>query len=448
MLVLIKKTGKWLGGLLLGFALVYLSINAADEELNPELVAILKSKPTVAPKDNAFFYVMGIDAPPEKNPIEVGRVYSQRLRQAERELPVEEAMKVAAAAKGASTLTFVGQVPKCDWRREDCLEVFGAQAIEIKKLARENATLMMRYAELVNFHHFDDRDTSVLLFRPNEAIQAPRLDQGLAAVAFREGRRQEFLQRVGAQSRFARVQLRGNNLLITKMLGVAYLEQVTQLVSTAVRAGGTLRHSEAVALLEAVTPMNAEERRLKGVLDGETRFAFDMLGQEVWAMPYGGIWEKLLYQLTLKRNATQNQMFSLNREWLTADAVPAYSYLAVEQQVLERLRQGTPQMISLDMIYNPAGKVMAAIGSHDMWASYFRRVIDADGLLRLVSLQVQIAAQGVQEADIPAFLAKADPKYHDPYTGKPMQWSKERGLHFRGYSDRLPDPDGWVSVRL
>ena len=79
---------------------------------------------------------------------------------------------------------------------------------------------------------------------------------------------------------------------------------------------------------------------------------------------------------------------------------------------------------------------------------YPRRIIDADGLLRLISLQIQITTQKITEPDIPAFLKGADPKFSDPYTGLPMQWDKSRGLHFRGYSKRITDKDGFVSIKL
>lgn len=449
MRALLKAGGKWMGGVSLAFALVFLSINASDEVLNPELVAILEAKPTVAPGENGFFYLMGLDAPTGQDPITVGQAYSERLRQAEREFPFDEARKIAEEGKGSNALRFVGKLPSCDWKSEACLKALGSAAETVKKMSTENAVLLERYADLLRYREFEDGfKLSLLLFRPNVSIEVQRLHSALAAMALREGRYAEFSQRMKNQAEFSRVQMRGNNSLITKLLGMAYLGKNALLVSEGVRSTKELARHEATALLEAVAPMSQEELRFGPTLETETRIAHNIIYGQLLEQRTPTFWQAIWDWLTFKRNASQNFYFSLTREWLAIDAVPTQDYLAAESRVLARIQAKVSPIHSLELLYNPMGKILVSTSWAERWADYYRRNIDIDGLLRLVSLQVQIAAQGVKEADIPAFLAKSDPKYHDPYTGQHMQWSKERGLHFRGHSDRLPDQGGWVSIKL
>jgi hypothetical protein len=242
--------------------------------------------------------------------------------------------------------------------------------------------------------------------------------------------------------------LRENSAPVARILGIVCLVQSAKLVSDAVREAPDLSRVASPELLAIVRPMDFAERRLSRGIEIDVRYASDLLSDEVTHRRDRPIGERAYSWLLLKPNASRNLVYSLAREWLTLDRAPTADYLRAETATIARLQRRVPKVPSLDLAYNPTGKVIAAIAYGDHWPKYFRRSIDADGLLRLVSLQVQIAAAGLKGDDIPVFLAESNPRYFDPYSGKPMQWDKTRGLYFRGYSDRLPDKDGFVAVKL
>jgi hypothetical protein len=194
----LRKVVKWAAGAASFLALTFVLINASDEVLNPELAAILDAKPTVAPRDNAFFYMMGMEAPEGKDPAEAGAQHVEQFHQKLQSSPREAFEFELAALHDKGRLGFVGKTVSCDWRKESCLEVFAQHASDIRRLAEQNAKIMARYSALLRFQHFDEAPYTkgVLVFPLGNVFEATRLDQAVAAVEFRDGRLERFLQRL------------------------------------------------------------------------------------------------------------------------------------------------------------------------------------------------------------------------------------------------------------
>ena len=54
---------------------------------------------------------------------------------------------------------------------------------------------------------------------------------------------------------------------------------------------------------------------------------------------------------------------------------------------------------------------------------------------RLVALQAEVLAANVETGRVAAFVAESDPRFHDPYTGKPMIWNADsKQLGFQAQS--------------
>ncbi|MDP1680321.1 MAG: hypothetical protein Q8L39_00905, partial [Burkholderiales bacterium] len=244
---------------------------------------------------------------------------------------------------------------------------------------------------------------------------------------------------------FHHMVLRGNSSLISKIIALISLNRAAHLTSDAIRVYPKLASEHHAALLAISQPLTVAERSLESAMMAELREVASSLafGASVEEITF---FDRLLARFTIKYNATINRFYQHLPEWRNLSQLPTEQYLVAEKGALAQItnpwRDGY-----LHLVYNPMGKVLAGI-ANPAYASYPRRIIDADGLLRLVSLQIQIAAQEIPESDIPAFLKNADPQFRDPYTGQPMQWDKTRGLYFRGYSDRITDKDGFVSVKL
>jgi hypothetical protein len=425
--------------------LTFLLVNAQDEALSPELKAVLAIQPLVPPGENAFLFAMGIDAEPGRNPSQAGLNYLQQVRQVVLSPEFIVARKaVEESTKGKELKRFAGKLP-CDELKAPCLDTYMSRVDELLRLREANRLLFDRYEQLLRFNSFEDAPyVSIHETGLSQDYRVAELYRAFGAVNLKEGRPGEYVERLDRQARFNRMRLRHSGILISKLIALKELRQSARLASAAVARDPTLAKRHGPALLEILRPLSVEERQLSKAIKGEAKITQQIFYDTTTGADEVSI-RGWLYGIGFKRNSTVNLIWDFKSAWLRASDIPTEGYLAVEQEVLAEQDE---RVGILDLFYNPVGKFTVSLADLGRWSNFFRHIIDTHGLLRLVSLQVQIAARGVKEADIPDFLAKTDPKYHDPYTGKPMQWSKERGLHFRGYSDRLPDPDGWVSVRL
>ena len=92
-------------------------------------------------------------------------------------------------------------------------------------------------------------------------------------------------------------------------------------------------------------------------------------------------------------------------------------------------------MSSWRFAYNPVGKILNTIAVPP-YDNYTARVHNLDGFLRLVSLSLAAKQQSVRAADMPAFLARAQPNLRNPYTSESMLWdANNRTIYFNGMSE-------------
>jgi hypothetical protein len=78
----------------------------------------------------------------------------------------------------------------------------------------------------------------------------------------------------------------------------------------------------------------------------------------------------------------------------------------------------------LDHLYNPVGKILTQVAAPELGEDAYNRLRmhDLDAYNRLVGLGVEVLASGVAPDGVAEFVAKSDPRFHDPYTGSPMAW--------------------------
>jgi len=436
----LKWTGVTLGVLLA----IFLGINAFDEPLDPGALVILNSQSKVKPEDNAYLYWAGMRTAPPNNPSEVGqKCLLAQIKIIKSGVTVSHRQNIPECQEQDALNLVEDTSIACKWREQPCLEKHFEQRKTIDSLYAQNQVIMERYGRLLEFNQFDDAH----YFDPfsvDVKTLPTRLFQAISASQLQDGDTQGFIRRTQAETRFYRMVLRGESSLLSKMIGSAWVERSARLVSDAVRLDPMLARQNREVLLAIAQPFSQEQRGLGNIMEAEFRFLNSTLRDiDSENAPFHERW---LYKLTFKKNATLNYLYSNISVWRNLSELPTEQYLAAEKPAIEHLtnpwRDGY-----LKLAYNPAGKILAGI-SGGAYANYPRRLIDVDGLLRLVSLQIQIAAQQIPEAEIPAFLKNVDPRFHDPYTGQPMQWNKAQGLHFRGYGKGTSGQDDVVSVKL
>jgi len=119
----------------------------------------------------------------------------------------------------------------------------------------------------------------------------------------------------------------------------------------------------------------------------------------------------------LQKNATRNRQYEALQAFAALDEVPGPELGEAERALRERQDEG----MTWTWLYNPVGKLILSVAGPD-FSDFKRRLLDTEGLRRLVALQVRISTQGIADADMEAFLATTDSSLANPYTGKPMLW--------------------------
>ena len=438
---------KW-AGITLGTLLVlFIAINAFDETLDPGAAAILNAQPKVKAEENAYFYLVGLYAPPESEPVEFGRACVARLIDISKSH--EKTMALYASGNTGCTDQEIWQAGPdisaiaCHRQQASCFSHYLKQGAAIKQLAGKYKALLQRYERMLAMTQFDEGHyASSLTIALTLDSSARELYSAISVSKLREGNPAEFVRRTVAAARYDRMVMRGESSFSSKMIASYYVNNAANMVSNALREYPTLAEEFPAALLNISLPFTAEERSLVSTKQTDLRisaaiFAQTAAGEQPFSL------EDAFFTLMYQPNATLNHQYRALSGWEALAQMPTERYLSEGRVALKRLT--SPDY--LRMIYNPMGKYLSYLSS-DTYSKFVSRFIDADGLLRLGSLQIQIAAQRIPEADIPALLKQADPQFRDPYTGLPMQWDKARGLYFRGYSDRITDKVGFVTLKL
>lgn len=435
---------KWAGITLGLLVAIFIGINLFDDQLEPGAAAILNAQPKVKPGENAYFYWAGAYTAPSKNPLEVGKkCVTAQFEGAQSGASPSDLEGIPECREQNILRPVEDQSITCEWRKKPCLKQYFEQRATIDRLATQNQMVMERYEQLLEFKQFED----AYYFHPSTVLQrAPshKLYQAMSASRLQDGDTAAFIHRTAADTEFYRMVLRGETSLLYKMIGISWIERSTRLVSDAVQADPLFAQQNRIELLEITRPLNALERSLEKTLEGEFRVSAATL--RIVLAKNASFFTRLLYLLTFQHNATTNYLYRDMTVWRDLSKVPSEQFLVAEKLVQKRLSKPWRGEY-FKLIHNPMGKLLVNIGSAN-YAGYQSRMIDVDGLLRLISLQIQIAAQKIPESEISHFLQNTDPQFRDPYTGLSMQWDKTRGLHFHGYGKSIPDQDGFISVKL
>lgn len=375
----LKWTGISLGVLLA----LFVGINAFDEALDPGAIVVLNAPPKVKADDNACFYWAGMYTAASNNPSKVGKkcvLAQQKIAQSS--TFVSDLASIPECREQNELKPINVKLIACEWREKPCLKQYFEQRATIDNLAAQNRILMERYGRLLDFKQFEDTRPFPLF---SIFFKAPpsTLYQAISASRLQEGDSVGFIRRTQAETSFYRTVLSSDTSLIAKMIGIAWIERSARLVSDAVSANPIFAQQNQAALLAITQPMNVAERSLGKTMEGEFRFSSTYM-RSLPADDFS-LLERLTYPIAYKQNATENYFYHDMTVWRELSQLPTEQYLTAEKSALERLsnpwRDGY-----LRLVYNPVGKVLAGIGSA-AYASYPRRIIDADGLMRLISLQ-------------------------------------------------------------
>jgi hypothetical protein len=404
-----------------------------DERLQPEVEDWLQVEKSSLPSEqNGFFTLVGLLAAADQDPYSVG---VEGVTMAKKTLlQHQETMgELNFENYPARDLEISDEVKEslCETTETACLENFATQAEMIRRIIAEHQVLMNRYQSLYTIKGYQDNllpatpETPLPSF--NQLMRLNQLQAAEIGVEYMIGDKAKAVQMLQQDIEFVRLLLANTSLLITKMVARKML--VTDLHLYAQMLDQTPLAAEVIALADKLPTLSITERSLEKVI----RYEFQMISHfilnfskimrqessiEFSPLEYEDLYWWTLSWWTFKPNATVNRTYSKIKYVVDLSHLPTTQFSSYQASPAKK-----PSI--WDYLYNGAGTLLnnEELATYDL---YVYRLIDLEGLIRLVQLKQRIRSQNITESQMAQFLTDHAKNYGNPYTGEPMLWNAER----------------------
>lgn len=446
----------WSLGLIGAVLAMLLLVNAFDEELNPEVAAYLqREKPEVADEQNGYPHLVGLAAPEVEQPHAAGKRYLAQTDE------VQAKRLKGEQASWPKPPGFSLKVPDfCTPELNSCAQRAREKTEDARKIVAEHQLLLTRYRALHAYPAYAETWSGMVIDYPLPAYQAPLTVQKLffveVALRAQEGDIEGALAAVESDISLGRRMLAGSHTLIHKMVASRHLTRSVLFLADVFSSYRDRIGARAVPLRSVINPLTEEERRLATALRNEFFFATKAIEHEMRRADPAATGQEFDWMFSMfarplyQPNATANRVYFTGHTLYTElDGVPAARF----DEVAAKVKAARPEFPDWTAFYNPIGKIMVEVGAVN-FEQYLLRMHDLDALVRLVALHIEIVAKEVKHEDVPQFLAGADKRFVNPYTGKPFDWdAKARQLHFQPRSmrfkqDKTDGGEGRLAVTL
>jgi hypothetical protein len=410
-----KVLGTLFGGLVVFLLLVlggFLLINAFDESLNPGARSALQARhDSVAPKDNLYFAVLGLNA----------------------------AFKTQTVA--GDPLLWCGR-PR---RQEDCVERVRAHPDEPRAALAANRQLLDRYKSVQKYLQMQNPvplTISSPILNWQIFLTAKRLWLTGAALEAADGHVDEAIDALGADLAFTRRVLAEPDMVLIDKVILATGTRMDLMVISDLARNGNLGDAEYSKLALMAAPLSAAERTLAPVFAREFTAYASLFGPLAASSSGEKQWlPRLVEDLSvksLKYNA------SLNAAWLINQRNQAASRGSCRDLPMNgsQLTQ-PPSFPIIGDIYNPTGKLLVRATAYN-GLEYIKSMCDLQGMVGIVALQLAIQVEHIQDTDIADFVKRHAQTDGNPYTGQPLDWNEGDGsVSFRPIAERNVDYFPW-----
>ncbi len=438
--VVVRDGGRlrWLPLCLLLAALLAVPILLArDAALSPEARAWMAPRqPDIAKKDNAYFAVMGFNAPAADNPHRAGvesvQAFEDALVRDYDGVDTRFTDYDGYPPESPFSLTEDTEALLCRVEKGPCLETFATRSEPLREQLVRHEPLLSRYLNLYNYPEYRTASTADLktpLPQLAPLFKAHRLLQAEIGVEAMTGDKDKALQALQRDIAYLRGWMAKADTLLVKLAAANLLFRDLHLYAQLLDAGD-VGQPGLTALGDRIIPLSGEERSLSMAMrrefQGLARVYLSLERQgavyhDFNLPPWSGL-GLLLY----KPHASINRGYLPYQKAAAQSEQPAFVF-ARHFSEEDGVRPGFE-----DYLYNHVGTVLNSIALPE-FKTYIARMHDLDGLIRLVQLKRLIRVGGLTAEQIPGLLVQQREQYSNPYTGEPMLWDARRQvLYFEG----------------
>ena len=424
-------------------------LNAVDEELSPDVVALVKrvEAEQIAQEGNSYFAVRGLLASPGQDIEAVGRVlYEADQRHIEAANRGGEP-RYARAATSAGALKFEGESSNLcsvieDWQYDHGVCKY---QVETDQMFRDNGELLRRYYRLLTYRTYEEPAQTDHFFWNPVIISLTRMAN--VDIERRLDRKEvaEAAELMVQNLAFWRGAMNGKyRLLSGELIRVGYNLSFFTLSELLWRHPALLKHANFDQALGE--PMNSNPNSMGAQLDREfTKIYRVREGSDLLFLDQHGdtdVGLKWLANRLYRRNATLNAYLGCLEKFF---AVRQQSGAAYEQALSEYRNYEIDW--GADSVVNLTGKlVLSRICPERSWAGASYNLLESRR--RLVLLQIRLLSSNLPISKYPAVLESAGTDLHDPVTGRPAIWDAVQNVVYFERDNGCIGDRLWVRLGL
>jgi hypothetical protein len=205
-----------------------IALTQIDEDLSAEALALIKE--VEQPKESqAYLYLIGINAAPDADPLEVGRDLLEEYRK----LGVDENYQVVEYSHPNLIRAPDGEL-FCGFFDDDCVRTLFTSDFDIRELEREYALILERMERFYGFgdYHTLSKPTYMEILAPFQYISRVERIWVLKSISlYKEGRTQEALTLLMKRLVVLRGSMASQDNLIGKMVHLAVVSEIVDVAS-------------------------------------------------------------------------------------------------------------------------------------------------------------------------------------------------------------------------
>jgi len=437
---------QWLFWGALGLLLVVIAINAFDEDLAPETIALLAAPPNpYSNEQNLYLAITGFDAPQGESPVAFGL---EKVK--EYEVGLEARLKDPRIAledlskKNPQLLSFKGEIDFCRPLQTSCWTKIESHKSEIEKLLDNNRELYQRYLALKGFTGYYDTATPSVYSPLVPVSPSPQIRSLFLANFAVQMKSQNLHQQKVALSdldrdiQVWRDMLVGDGSLLSKMLAVALLESDYLMLADMIGDSTINLSNFSTELDHIVMPFEQVDWKIGKVfafeikaltsgidtLDRVVGTQIDIRNELTGNAPKW--WECYWVRFQLhfyKTRATKNLFANGIKQVINAADAKSESVSVARHAYSTWFRENLS--LGFNLAYNPSGKAVLAF-TLPKYKNYPLRAYDVAAIQRLVKLSYEIRRQKIDAKEIPIFIQQHPEWATHPVSGQSFSWDAEK----------------------
>lgn len=418
--------------LMLGILLIFLIANWRDQDLRPEVNAVLNwQPPKVIDEDNAYLLLLGLNAREGVDPVILGKrkLNAELLRYEKNRYLTGD---FAESVNDTDELTFVKPKSQvCDY-----VETVNCVAFYLSRSAEQEQTMLdSQRVLLANFNRLKLSKTYQEIAPPHIAANIPsyasvmhaaELERMRAVRLIANGQVAQGLEQLLLVASFSQRWLENSNSLISHMVALASVQRDLRVYDELLQGFPKLL-ANIDNMQDWLNQFSMQRMTIAKAFAFERQVGMNIM-QSTLALPEAAQ-EAKLQQRLVKWINRPNAAMNLSYDWysvrLNLLEKSSQDYFASRAEAEKKQNEQLGLGIGNLYLRDPFTKNILSIAA-PAYEVYIEKHYDTFAQIHLLALKLALLKQRIPQNDIPAFIQAHATQYSNPFDGKALGWDANK----------------------